>query len=135
MDETEIELEITKLMQDLQQNAIVLESTLAPFSRLIENISKDMKELSEPFDKRSVEIQDKIKELMLVRAKSLKTGSGNIIYKKGGTRRKWDLDALDKVCEENKDIKENIWKYRFEDEFPPQVLIKVETKGKSIMEI
>lgn len=135
MDEIEIELEVTKLMQELQQNAIVLETTLAPFSRLIENISKDMEQLSEPYSKKSVEIQDKIKELVLIRAKSLKTGSGNITYKKGGTRRKWDLDALDKVCEENKDIKENIWRYRFEDEFPPQVLIKVETKGKSVTEI
>jgi len=131
----EIESEVTKLMSELQQNAINLETLIRPYTIAIEEVTREIDEVSEPFSKKSVEIQDKIKQLVLIRAKSLKTGSENITYKKGGSRRKWDLDALDKVCEDNKDIKENIWKYRFEDEFPPQVLIKVDTKGKSVSEL
>jgi len=99
MIDYEIELELTKLMQELQQNSMLLETTLAPFARLIENINKDMNELSQPISEKSIEIQDKIKELTLLRGKSLKTGSGNITYVKGAIRRNWDLNALDIICE------------------------------------
>lgn len=135
MEDYEIELELTKLMQELQQNSIVLETMLAPFSRLIENINKDVEHISKPFDEKTSKIEERIRELTLMRGRSLKTGSGNITYRKGGIRRSWDLDLLDEACERNEDVKNKIWVYRTETPTNPQVLIKVEKGGISVADI
>jgi len=135
MESIEIELELTKLMQELQQNTIVLETALAPFTRLIENINNDIEQVSKPFNEKSVKIQKRITELALIRKESLKTGSGNITYVSGAVRRNWDLDALDEICDEDEYVKEKIWNLRDEKEGKPQVRINVETKGKSVIDI
>ena len=135
MEDIEIELELTNLMQELQRNAIVLETVVTPFSRLIENINKDIEQVSKPYREKSGEIQNKIKELTFIRGKSLKTGSGNITYVKGAVRRNWNLDALDIICEEDKYVKDKIWNLREEKEGEPQVRIKVDTKGISVTDI
>ncbi len=135
MEEYEIELELTKLMQDLQQNAISLETNTSLLNFLLEDVIKSIEEVSKPYNEKSVEIQTKIKELTLIRAKSLKTGSGNITYRKGGIRRSWDLDLLDEACDINPHVKQAIWSYRTETPTDPQVLIKVENKGKSAINI
>lgn len=135
MSDQELELEITNLIQELQKVSLDLENAISPYTIIVEENLKKQEEVSKPYSEKCILIQNKIKELVLIRAKSLKTGSGNITYRKGGIRRKWDLDALDKVCEESSVVKDNIWKYRTEDKFEPQVLIKVDTKGKSITEV
>lgn len=135
MEDIEIELELANLMQELQRNAIVLETVVTPFSRLIENINKDMEQVSNPYNEKSVKIQNRIKELAFIRRKSFKTGSGNITYVRGAVRRNWDLDALDEICESDIYVKEKIWNLREEKEGEPQVRIKVEKGGISSLEL
>ncbi len=135
MEDYEMELELYKLMSELQQVSIDLEKIIEPYALAMEEIARKEEEACESLSIKSVEIQEKIKELALKRAKSLKTGVGNITYRKGGVRRKWDLDSLDLVCENNIDVKEKIWNLRKEEPFEPQVLIKIETKGKSVSDL
>lgn len=135
MTNIEKEAEITILMLQLQQVSKKIDEIIAPYAAIIEKASKELDDAAEQYSKKSVEIQEKIKTLTFQLAKSIKTGSGNITYKKGGVRRKWDLDKLDLVCTEDGNIKEKIWKYRTEDSFLPQVLIKINTEGKSVMEL
>jgi hypothetical protein len=131
----EIELRLYELMYELQNISNRLEIEIAPHSAIVEEKLKTIEAISEPYSKKCSDIQDEIKKLSIIRAKSLKTGSGNITYRKGGVRRKWDLDMLDNTCEDNEYIKEKIWKYRKEEQFEPQVLIKLEKEGKSVTEL
>ncbi len=135
MEDYEMELELYKLMSELQQVSIDLEKIIEPYALAMEEIARKEEEACESLSIKSVEIQEKIKELALKRAKSLKTGAGNITYRKGGIRRKWDLDSLDLVCENNTEVREKIWNLRKEEPFAPQVLIKIDTKGKSISDL
>ena len=130
-----IEFELTNLMQELQKVSIELERVIEPYSSAIEEIIKKEEEATESLSKKSVEIQEKIKELTFLRAKSLKTGSGNITYVKGSIRRNWDLDGLDLICDIDEHVKNRIWNLRKEKEGEPQVRIKVELKGKSVINI
>ena len=88
MEEYEIEFELYKLMLELQHVAISLEILISPYAAAIEEIVEKKEELSEPYNKKFIEIQDKIKELTLLRGKSLKTGSGNITYVRGSCSKK-----------------------------------------------
>ncbi len=135
MEDYEIELELYKLMSELQRVSIDLEKVIEPYAIAMEEITKKEEEATNQLSKESVKIQEKIKELAFKRAKSLKTGAGNITYRKGGIRRKWDLDSLDLVCENKTEVREKIWNRRKEEPFEPQVLIKIDTKGKSVSEI
>ena len=135
MEDPKIELELYKLMSELQQVSIDIEKVIEPYAIAMEEITRKEDQATESLSIKSVKIQEKIKELALKRARSLKTGSGNITYRKGGIRRKWDLDSLDLVCENNTDVKEKIWNLRKEEPFEPQVLIKIETKGKSTSDL
>jgi len=135
MEEFEIELKLYELMSDLQKVSIDLENAIEPYMTIVEENLKKQEEVSVPYSKRCEEIQNQIKKLTLLRAKSLKTGSGNITYVKGANRRNWNLDALDTICETDEYIKEKIWDFREENLGEPQVRIKVETKGKSVTEI
>ena len=135
MEDNEIELELYKLMSELQQVSIDLEKVIEPYAIAMEEIAKKEERATESLSEKSVEIQEKIKELSFKRAKSLTTGVGNITYRKGGIRRKWDLDSLDLLCENNTDVKEKIWNLRKEEPFEPQVLIKIDTKGKSVSDL
>lgn len=130
-----MELKLYELMSELQKVSVDIERVMEPYISVIEEASKKMDEVSEPLSIKSVEIQEKIKELTLLRAKSLKSGFGSITYKKGGIRRKWDLDKLDTVCQDNIYVKEHIWNFRKEEKFEPQVLIKIEKDGKSVSEL
>lgn len=135
MKEHEIELELVKLMKELQIVSKELEIAISPYLKIVEENLKKQEEVSEPYSIKCVELQEKIKKLTMLRAKSLKTGSGNITYVKGSVRRSWDLDKLDNICKENKDIKDKIWSYRKEDDIDPQVRIKVDINGKSVTEL
>lgn len=135
MNNQEIELKLYELMSELQHVSKNIENVMKPYVDIIQDMSEKMDEASESLSIKSVEIQEKIKELTLQRAMSLKTGMGNITYKKGGVRRKWDMDKLDKICKDNTYIKGQIWNFREEEEFRPQVLIKIETNGKSASEL
>jgi len=46
MEDQEVEFKLYELMKELQQNTVVLETALSPFNRLMENISKDMEQVS-----------------------------------------------------------------------------------------
>jgi hypothetical protein len=131
MDETQIELELYNLMGQLKQVSLAIENATKIQLEQVETLLRDIEIISEPYSKESVELQDKIKALTLQRGKSLKTGSGNITYRKGGIRRSWDLDGLDRYCEKFPDIKATIGHLKTEKEFEPQILIKVDTEGKS----
>ena len=131
MDETQTELELYSLMGQLKQVSLAMIDATKLQVEQLESLSKDIDRIAEPYSVESQAIQDKIKTLTLQRAKSLKTGSGNITYRKGGFRRTWDLDNLDKYCERFKDIKDTIWHLREEKPFDPQVLIKVDLEGQS----
>lgn len=135
MEDHEIELKLYELMSELQKVSIDIENTMNPYIDVIEEASKKMDEVSEPLSVKSVEIQEKIKELTLLRAKSLKSGFGSITYRKGGVRRKWDLDKLDLVCKDDIYVKDQIWNFRKEEKFEPQVLIKIEKDGKSVSDL
>lgn len=135
MNQDEIELEITKYMWELQRTTRDSEKVGAPYMDVVEKNLKQYEESVKPYREKSMEIQEKIKSLVFTRAKSLKTGAGNITYRKGGIRRKWDLDGLDEVCDEYTDIKNIIWNLRKEEKFEPQVLIKINTDGISYTEI
>lgn len=131
MNETQIELELYNLMGQLKQVSLAMEDATRLQLEQVESLIKDVERISEPYSKESVDIQDKIKTLALQRAKSLKTGSGNITYKKGGIRRSWDLDGLDKYCEKFLDIKATIGHLKTEKPFDPQIPIKLDLGGQS----
>lgn len=135
MEPQEIEFEVTNLMQELQKNEKELEVARFPYMKIIEDASNIMNDVSSPFNIKSAEIQEKIKKLILIREHSLKTGSGNITYRKGATRRTWDLDKLDTICDFDPYIKTSIWNLRKETIGEPSVTIKVDTKGTSITDI
>jgi len=135
MEDTEIELEVTRLMQELQTITKNIEILIAPYEKIMEEATNKIEEISLPYKKNTEIIETRIKELILLRAKSLKTGSGNVTYKKGAVRRSWDLDALDGVCDRDVDVKNRIWNYRKETIGEPSVTIKVDTEGTSITNI
>jgi len=135
MEDTEIELEVTRLMKELQTITKNIEILTAPYEKIMEEATNKIEEISLPY-KQNMEItQTRIKELILLRAKSLKTGSRNVTYRKGAVRRTWDLDALDGVCDRDVDVKNRIWIYREENIGNPSVTIKVDTEGTSITNI
>ncbi len=135
MEPHEIEVEIINLMQKLQQNEMSIENIKLQYSPILEEVNKQIEEDSAQYIKVSSEIQDRIKELALLGAKSIKTGSGNVTYRKGSVRRTWDLDKLDEVCNVDPFINMKIWQYRKETIGEPSVTIKVDTKGISITNI
>lgn len=142
MEEHEIELEVTNLMQELQKISKEIESAIAPYmgaieasSKIIEENLKKQEEAAAPYGKKSVEIQEKIKELILLRAKSMKVGSGSITYRGGKIKVVWDTDTLEKDCEVDESIREKVWKYRTENPPKPSVTIKVNTQGQSVTDI
>lgn len=135
MEDHEIEIEVTNLMQELQQVSKEIEIIIAPYIAIVEENLKKQDEVSAPLGIKSAEIQEKIKKLILLRGKSLKTGSGNATYRKGAIRRSWDLDKLDQICDTDGIVKAKIWNFRKETEGEPSVTIKVDTKGTSITNI
>ena len=135
MEDHEIDFKVIELMQELQKMSVEIENITKPFTDIIEENRKKQEEVSAPYQQKYEELQNKIKELTFLRTKSIKTGSGNVTYKKGSVRRNWNLDALDMVCDVDQYVKEKIWKFREEKQSDPQVLIKIETQGKSTMEL
>ncbi len=142
MEEHEIELEVTNLMQELQKVSKEIENAISPYmdaieasNVIIEENLKKQEEASAPYGKKSVEIQERIKELVLLRGKTLKTGSGTVTYRGGKAKIVWDTDSLEKDCEMDESIREKVWKYRSENPPKPSVTIKVDTKGTSVTDI
>ncbi len=134
-NEIDMELTLNTLMAELKEISTKMKSVIDPYSKEVETLSKKNEEISKPFVEQSQRIQHDITELVLQRAKSYKCSSGNIQYRKGGIRRKWDLDGLDKMCEIDSYIKTNIEHLKTEEKFEPQVRIKVETEVVSINDL
>src|SRR3989304_2007310 len=108
MEDPEIELEVTRLMQELQTITKNIEILISPYEKIMEETTNKIEEISLHYKQNTKIIESRIKELILLRAKSLKTGSGNVTYRKGAVRRTWDLDALDGVCDRDVDVKNRI---------------------------
>lgn len=135
MNEIDVEITLNTLMSELKQISLQMKSAIDPYNKEIEILSKKIDEISKPLVEQSQLIQHDITELALQRAKSYKCSSGNIQYRKGGVRRKWDLDGLDKMCEIDPYIKTNIEHLKTEEKFDPQVRIRVEMEGVSINDL
>lgn len=131
MEKPDIEIELYSLMDHLKQVSLAMKDATKIQVEQIQALTRDIDRITEPYSEESQKIQDKIKELVLQRAESLKTGSGNITYRKGGVRRHWDMNKLEAWLDVHLDVKKQIWDFRSEEKFNPQVLIKVDLEGVS----
>lgn len=131
----EVDLELSRLMTDLK----ILENKMHRETKekeiQVETLLEEIKEKHKPYEEQQNILKEKIKDLVLQRAASYKCGAGNITYRKGGVRRSWDLNGLDRTCKENSMIMSGIWHLRNEEPFEPSVLIKINNEGVSNADI
>lgn len=142
MEETKIEFEIINLMQELQTVYKDIENVTTEYvdaivncKAIIEENLKKQEEASAPFVKKSEELQEKIKQLVILRGKSLKTGSGTTTYVKGKEKIEWDMEMLERAYLLDDEVKSRIGYMRKEIPAKPSARIKINIKGTSMTEI
>jgi len=100
---------------------------------IAENVDEDISRLTEirdslakPHKDKLAEIEAKVHIPMLELKKTFVSQYGKINFRKGATRRIWNLDALDVICNANPKIKETIWMFREEKTGEPSISLKLE---------
>lgn len=80
--------------------------------RQINELTQQRGILAEPFEKQEADLIAEWRDRVIQYGKPFKCADGKIAYRKGATRRSWDLDGLDALCAADGEAKELIWRYR-----------------------
>lgn len=91
----------------------------------IKLLQEKLTELSKPFEDRQTEILDTVRPWALENQSSYDTKFAKIIFRKGVTRRSWNLDALDQICEAKPEIANVIIPFKTVTVGDPSVKIEV----------
>jgi hypothetical protein len=120
------EEQLTELMKEYRQTVYELEAECHNVNEDIINLTEIRNTLARPYQDKLANLEAKIRLPMLDRKASFVCEFGKISYRKGATRRTWNLDALDMICAAKPEIKENIWAFREEETGKPSITVKVE---------
>jgi hypothetical protein len=89
-------------------------------------LTKEKEENARPYLEKLAELEAQIRIPMLERKATFISSSGKINFRRGATRRSYNLDALDKLAYADAYIKDKIWAFRTETTGEPSISIKLE---------
>lgn len=115
--------ELMLLMEEYRQTMQEMAIECHNVNEEIDRWSEVRNVLAKPYQDILSDLEAKMRLPMLERKETFVCAFGKINFKKGATTRKWNLDALDQICAEKPEIKENIWAFRSEKVGEPSITV------------
>lgn len=119
------EVTLYELMREYHEKSEKLALQCAGVDAEIKKLTALREMIAKPYQDNLADIEAKIRLPMLDRKTSFICNFGKISYRKGATRRTWNLDALDQVCGAKPEVKEAIWAFRAETVGEPSISVKL----------
>lgn len=120
------ELVLYELMRKYRITTDQLEDACDTIDAEIRQLQDARRLVAEPYEKVLADIEAKIRLPMFDRKAAFICNFGKISFRKGATRRTWNLDALDQICGVKPEVREAIWAFRTETTGEPSISIKLE---------
>lgn len=120
------EEQLNELLKEYLQTVYDLEMEVHNVNEEIDRLTEIKDCLAKPYQDKIINLEMKIRLPMLDRKQTFVCQYGKINFRKGATTRKWNLNALDQICEAKPEIKEQIWAFREVKIGEPTITIKIE---------
>ena len=119
------EITLNDMMREYKRIADAQAEACKMLDIQIENLSETRQILAEPYQHKLADIEAQIRLPMIDRQSSFICSFGKINFRKGATRRSYNLDALDQLANHDAYIKDKIWAFRTETTGEPSITVKL----------
>lgn len=119
------EIVLNELMREYSTTVFKLEEACQSVNTQIRQLEMLRDNLKQPYVDVLVDLESQMRLPMLDRQSTFICSFGKINFRKGATRRSYNLDALDALANHDAYIKDKIWAFRTESVGEPSITVKL----------